>query len=91
MGCWLSRISEGDPRRRAHDRRMRRLLGGSALVTIIVSALILFVLARGTLDFLRSIGWNFGILRDLSEAPGWFLVANVLTYSRFFSGVSSWE
>jgi len=46
----------GDPRRRAHDRRMRRLLGGSALVTIIVSALILFVLARGTLDFLRSIG-----------------------------------
>jgi len=33
----------GDPRRRAHDRRMRRLLGGSALVTIIVSALILFV------------------------------------------------
>jgi len=62
----------GDPRRRAHDRRMRRLLGGSALVTIIVSALILFVLARGTLDFLRSIGWNFGILRDLSEAPGWF-------------------
>ena len=62
----------GDPRRRAHDRRMRRLLGGSALVTIIVSALILFVLARGTFDFLRSIGWNFGILRDLSEAPGWF-------------------
>jgi phosphate transport system permease protein len=62
----------GDPRRRAHDRRMRRLLGGSALVTIIVSALILFVLARGTLNFLSSIGWNFGILRDLSEAPGWF-------------------
>jgi phosphate transport system permease protein len=51
---------------------MRRLLGGSALVTIIVSALILFVLARGTLDFLSSIGWNFGILRDLGEAPGWF-------------------
>ena len=62
----------GYPRRRAHDRRMRRLLGGSALVTIIVSALILFVLARGTLNFLSSIGWNFGILRDLSEAPGWF-------------------
>mgnify|MGYP006143999779 FL=1 len=62
----------GDPRRRAHDRRMRRLLGGSALVTIIVSALILFVLARGTLDFLRAIGWDFGILRDSSKAPGWF-------------------
>ena len=62
----------GDPRRRAHDRRMRRLLGGSALVTIVVSALILFVLARGTIDFLRSIGWDFSILRDLSKAPGWF-------------------
>ena len=62
----------GDPRRRAHDRRMRRLLGGSALVTIIVSALILFVLARGTVDFLRSIDWNFAILRDMSTAPGWF-------------------
>jgi len=62
----------GDPRRRAHDRRMRRLLGGSALVTIIVSALILFVLARGTVDFLRSIDWDFAILRDMSTAPGWF-------------------
>ena len=62
----------GDPRRRAHDRRMRRLLGGSAIITIIVSGLILFVLARGTIDFLRSIGWDFGILRDSGKAPGWF-------------------
>ena len=62
----------GDARRRAHDRRMRRLLGGSAIITIIVSGLILFVLARGTLDFLSSINWDFGILRDMSTAPGWF-------------------
>ncbi len=62
----------GDPRRRAHDRRMQRLLGSSAFITIIISALILFVLARGSIDFLKSIGWDFGVLRDSSKAPGWF-------------------
>jgi phosphate transport system permease protein len=62
----------GDPRRRAHDRRMQRLLGGSAFVTVVISALILFVLARGSIDFLKSIGWDLGVLRDSSKAPGWF-------------------
>jgi phosphate transport system permease protein len=62
----------GDPRRRAHDRRMQRLLGSSACITIIISALILFVLARGSIDFFRSIGWDFSVLRDSSKAPGWF-------------------
>lgn len=62
----------GDPRRRAHDRRMQRLLGSSAFITIVVSALILFVLASGSIDFLQSIGWDFGVLRDSSKAPGWF-------------------
>ena len=62
----------GDPRRRAHDRRMQRLLGSSAFITIIISALILFVLARGSIDFFRSIGWDFSVLRDSSKAPGWF-------------------
>jgi len=62
----------GDPRRRSHDRRMQQLLGGSAFMTIIISTLILFVLARGSIDFFRSIGWDFGVLRDSSKAPGWF-------------------
>ena len=62
----------GDPRRRAHDRRMQRLLGSSAFITIIISALILFVLARGSIDFLKSIGWDFSVFRDSSKAPGWF-------------------
>ncbi len=62
----------GDPRRRAHDRRMQRLLGSSAFITIIISALILFVLARGSIEFFRSIGWDFSVLRDSSKAPGWF-------------------
>ena len=62
----------GDPRRRAHDRRMQRILGSSAFITIIISALILFVLARGSIDFFKSIGWDFSVLRDSSKAPGWF-------------------
>ena len=63
---------QGDPRRRARDRRMRVVLGGAAMVTVLISALILFVLLRGAIDFFRSIGWDFGILVDDSAAPGWF-------------------
>jgi phosphate transport system permease protein len=51
---------------------MRVVLGGAAMVTVVISALILFVLFRGAIDFFRSIGWDFGILVDDSEAPGWF-------------------
>jgi phosphate transport system permease protein len=51
---------------------MQRLLGSSAFITIIISALILFVLARGSIEFFRSIGWDFSVLRDSSKAPGWF-------------------
>ena len=51
---------------------MRVVLGGAAMVTVVISALILFVLFRGAIDFLRSIGWDFGILVDDSAAPGWF-------------------
>ncbi len=51
---------------------MRVVLGGAAMVTVVISALILFVLFRGAIDFFRSIGWDFGILVDDSAAPGWF-------------------
>ena len=51
---------------------MRVVLGGAAMVTVLISALILFVLFRGAIDFFRSIGWDFGILVDDSAAPGWF-------------------
>jgi len=51
---------------------MRVVLGGAAMVTVVISALILFVLLRGAIDFFRSIGWDFGILVDDSKAPGWF-------------------
>ena len=62
----------GDERRHARDRLMRRLFRAAASATIIVSVLILFVLLRGAVDFLRAVDWNFGILRDSSKAPGWF-------------------
>jgi len=51
---------------------MQRILGSSAFITIVISALILFVLARGSIDFFKSIGWDFSVLRDSSKAPGWF-------------------
>jgi len=51
---------------------MRVVLGGAAMFTVLISALILFVLFRGAIDFFRSIGWDFGILVDDSAAPGWF-------------------
>ena len=51
---------------------MRVVLGGAAMVTVVISALILFVLFRGAIDFFRSIGWDLGILVDDSAAPGWF-------------------
>ena len=51
---------------------MRAVLGGAAMVTVVISALILFVLFRGAIDFFRSIGWDLGILVDDSAAPGWF-------------------
>ena len=62
----------GDERRHARDRLMRRLFRAAASATILVSVLILFVLLRGAVDFLRAVDWNFGILRDSSKAPGWF-------------------
>ena len=62
----------GDSRRHARDRLMRRLFRAAASATIVVSILILFVLVRGAVDFMRSVGWDFGILRDSSKAPGWF-------------------
>jgi len=62
----------GDPRRRSRDKRMSGLLAGSATVSVLVSGLILFVLLRGAIDFLREVDWNLGILVDDGVTPGWF-------------------
>lgn len=59
---------QGDQRRRRVESRMRNLMRLAALVSIVISMLILFVLARGAIGFLDGIDWNFGMLSDI----GWF-------------------
>lgn len=59
---------QGDPRRRRREATMRHLMQAAALFSILVSILILFVLARGAINFMRAIDWDFGMLSD----TGWF-------------------
>ncbi|MBA3286903.1 MAG: phosphate ABC transporter permease subunit PstC, partial [Acidimicrobiia bacterium] len=59
---------QGSARRRNRERTMRHVFQGAAIVSIVISLLILFVLARGTLNFFRFIDWDFGLLFD----TGWF-------------------
>lgn len=60
----------GDDRRRAKERRMRVLFRLAALASVLVSALILFTLVRGAIDFLRLV--PLSDLIDGSKKPGWF-------------------
>jgi phosphate transport system permease protein len=61
---------QGDPRRRNKERRMQLLFRLATLTSVLISALILFTLARGAIDFLRLV--PFGDLIDGSKAPGWY-------------------
>lgn len=57
----------GDPRRVRKERRVAGVLRGAALFSVLISALILFVLLRGAFDFLTELdGWQK--LKD----TGWF-------------------
>lgn len=47
---------------------MRAVFQGAAVASIVVSLLILFVLVRGTISFLREVDFDFGVLTD----TGWF-------------------
>jgi phosphate transport system permease protein len=58
----------GSARRRNRERMMRGLFQAAAIGSIVISLLILFVLVRGTINFLRLIDWDFGLLHD----TGWF-------------------
>jgi len=58
----------GNAKQRNRERTMRRVFQGAALVSIIISLLILFVLLRGAINFLRLVDWDFGLLSD----TGWF-------------------
>jgi phosphate transport system permease protein len=59
---------QGSARRRARERHMRHVFQAAAVVSVVISALILFVLVRGALDFMRGIDWDLGVLTD----TGWF-------------------
>jgi phosphate transport system permease protein len=59
---------QGSARRRARERLMRHVFQAAAVVSVVISALILFVLVRGALDFMRGIDWDLGVLTD----TGWF-------------------
>jgi phosphate transport system permease protein len=47
---------------------MRFVFRSAAIVSVLITLLIVFVLARGALDFLREIDWDLGKLSD----SGWF-------------------
>ena len=47
---------------------MRALFQGAAAASIVISALILFVLVRGAWNFMQAIDWDFSMLSD----TGWF-------------------
>ena len=58
----------GNAKQRRRERTMRVLFQLAAVASILVSLLILFVLLRGAINFMREIGWDFGLLSD----TGWF-------------------
>jgi phosphate transport system permease protein len=57
---------QGNRRRQSKERRMRHLMQAAAYASILISVLIVFVLLRGAIDFLRAI--DLGSLQD----TGWF-------------------
>ncbi len=59
---------QGSTRRRARERTMRLVFQAAAVTSVVISALILFVLFRGAIQFLNSIDFDFGKLSD----TGWF-------------------
>ncbi len=59
---------QGRKRQRARERTMRLLFQSAAITTMVISVLIFFVLARGAVNFLQEIDWDFAVLSD----SGWF-------------------
>jgi len=59
---------QGSAKQRNRERTMRVVFQAASALSVIVSLLILFVLVRGAINFLRLVDWDFGILSD----TGWF-------------------
>ncbi|CAN5798653.1 phosphate ABC transporter permease subunit PstC [soil metagenome] len=58
----------GSRKQRNRERTMRIIFQVAAAVSILISLLILVALVRGSFDFLRKVGWDFGLFSD----TGWF-------------------
>ena len=58
----------GNAKQRRRERTMRVVFQLAAVASILISLLILFVLLRGAINFMRAIDWDFGLLSD----TGWF-------------------
>ncbi len=58
----------GNAKQRRRERTMRVVFQAATVVSILISLLILFVLLRGAINFMRAIDWDFGLLSD----TGWF-------------------
>jgi phosphate transport system permease protein len=59
---------QGNRKQANRERTMRRLFQFTALLSIAVSLLILYVLVQGAIDFMVGIDWNWSLLTD----TGWF-------------------
>lgn len=59
---------QGSRKQRNRERTMRLVFQSAAVTTILISLLIVFVLARGALNFLGEIDWDLAKLVD----SGWF-------------------
>ena len=59
---------KGSSKRRNRERLMRALFRAAAITSVLISLLILVVLLRGAINFMRMIDWDFGLLTD----TGWF-------------------
>lgn len=59
---------QGDKKQRGRERTMRVVFQSAAILTVVVSLLIFFVLARGAITFLNEIDWDWAKLSD----NGWF-------------------
>jgi len=58
----------GSTSQRRKERLMRGVFLGAALTAVVISALILYTLFKGTFDFFRAIEWDFATLAD----SGWY-------------------
>jgi phosphate transport system permease protein len=59
----------GSSKQRNRERLMRVLFQAAAMATVLISVLIVFVLFRGAINFLRLIDWKAGILSDNGWLP----------------------